>query len=146
MLRHHNGKKIGDCFSNAAKSNLSRLVFYFPMVGLINLFLYVLKQPSLASATPDVATLDIAVGHFGHLAVLSSSELNYPFAREVASIAYATVKNYDNHKRAGTGFTRSTTPTHQNTRPLEFDAAEVDFIDEVCVWSSLFYDSMPILI
>lgn len=101
------------------------------MVGLINLFLYILKQPSLASATPDVATLDIAVGHFGHLAVLSSSELNYPFAREVASIAYAIVKN---HKRAGTDFTGSTTPTQQNTRALGFDTAGVDFMDEVCLW------------
>ena len=50
----------------------------------------------MPSAVSDVAALDIAVGHFGHLEKLSSSEISYPFAREVARIAYDTVKNKQN--------------------------------------------------
>lgn len=62
------------------------------MVGLINLFIYVLKYPSIASVLSDVAALDVVVGHFGHLEMLSASEISYPFAREIARIAYEIVK------------------------------------------------------
>lgn len=79
---------------------ISRLVFYFPMVGLSNLFLKILKHHSDPSAQTDIALLDIAVGHFGHLEVITESELSYPFAREIASIAYQTVKKY--HERLNT--------------------------------------------
>ena len=64
------------------------------MVGLSNLFLKILKHPSDPSARTDIALLDIAVGHFGHLEVITESELSYPFAREIATIAYRTVKKY----------------------------------------------------
>lgn len=62
------------------------------MVGLINLFLYVLKFPWSSSSSSDVAALDVAVGHFGHLEVITATELTYPFAREVARIADRTVR------------------------------------------------------
>jgi hypothetical protein len=69
-----------------------RLAFYFPMAALINLFLYVLKHPSNASAKADVALLDMVVGHFGYLGVLTDNELSYPFVRDVAAIAHAVVE------------------------------------------------------
>lgn len=78
------------------------------MVGLINLFVYILKYPTLLSAQGDVAALDVAVGHFGHLEVLTSSELSFPFAREVARIAYTTVKSCGG--RESLGLTRPATP------------------------------------
>ncbi|KEF57046.1 uncharacterized protein A1O9_07236 [Exophiala aquamarina CBS 119918] len=112
---------------DAASPQWYRLVFYFPMVGLINLFLYILKHPSLPSAPSDVAFLDIAVGHFGHLEVLTSSELRYPFAREVARLAYTTVKN---HNRTSMGSTNPKTPANHSLRAPEFDASEVNFADE----------------
>ncbi|KAK5051556.1 hypothetical protein LTR84_003208 [Exophiala bonariae] len=103
------------------------LVFYYPMVGLINLFLHILKQPSLASASSDVAILDIAVGHFGHLEILSSSELSYPFAREVAGLAHMTVKR---HKKANADPAILSTPTPESPQAPQFDAGNVDF--ETC--------------
>ncbi|OAL23302.1 hypothetical protein AYO22_06352 [Fonsecaea multimorphosa] len=76
------------------------LVFYFPMVGLINLFIYILKYPNIVSAAVDVSILDIAVGHFGHLEVVTALELSYPFAREVSRIAYNTVR-YSRESKSG---------------------------------------------
>lgn len=45
------------------------------MVGLINLFIYVLKYATLPSAQTDFTLLDVAAGHFGHLEFVTSSEL-----------------------------------------------------------------------
>lgn len=62
------------------------------MVGLINLFVSILSNPSSAVAQSDVALLDIAAGHFAHLEFMTHSELTFPFTREVAAMARATVK------------------------------------------------------
>jgi hypothetical protein len=67
------------------------LSFYFPMVGLINLFVGILKYPSSPAAQSDVALLDSAAGHFGHMEFITANELAFPFIREVAALARTTV-------------------------------------------------------
>ena len=62
------------------------------MVGLINLFIYILKFPALPSAQSDAALLDVITGHFGHMEFVTSSELRFSFAREAAALAHATVR------------------------------------------------------
>jgi hypothetical protein len=62
------------------------------MVGLINLFINILKFPALPSAQSDVALLDVITGHFGHMEFVTSSELRFSFAREAAAFAHATVR------------------------------------------------------
>ena len=69
-----------------------RSAFYYPMVGLINLFISLLKNPTLPSAQSDVALLDMVAGHFAHMEFVTSSELAFPFTREVAALARSTVK------------------------------------------------------
>ncbi len=105
-----------------------RLVFYFPMVGLINLFLYILKYPSLTTALADVSMLDIAVGHFGHLEVITASQLSYPFARELARIAYQTVKRCNG---AIFGRTRPATPVTGTGLQPAADTSNINFSDDV---------------
>ncbi|KAK7214592.1 hypothetical protein V2G26_002595 [Clonostachys chloroleuca] len=68
------------------------LTFYFPLVGLINMFVCVLKNPLSPSTTPNLALMDIVVGHFGYVEFLSSSKLDLSFPREVASYARNLVK------------------------------------------------------
>ena len=77
------------------------------MVGLINLFLYLLKYPSLRSAASDIALQDIAVGHLGHLEIVTSSESSFLCTREVAARAYKKVK--EAKRRISAGNTRPTT-------------------------------------
>jgi hypothetical protein len=67
------------------------LSFYFPMVGLINLFVSILKYPRSAAAQSDVALLDSAAGHFGHIEFITANEQAFPFTREVAALARAAV-------------------------------------------------------
>ena len=62
------------------------------MLGVINLFITILKDPVSLSADSDLALMDMVAGHFAHLEFLTSAEFTYPFAREVAAVARATVK------------------------------------------------------
>lgn len=62
------------------------------MVGFINLFISVLKSPMLASAQSDVALLDMVAGHFANMEFVTSSELAFPFTREVAALARSTAR------------------------------------------------------
>lgn len=73
-------------------AEIDRPMFYYPMVGLINLFVYVLKFPSLQSARSDVALLDVAAGFFGHMDFVTEGELSFPFARDVAGLARTCVE------------------------------------------------------
>ena len=66
------------------------LAFYYPIIGLINLFIYILKFPNIPSAPSDVALMDVGTGHFGTLEFITK-DLSFHFAREVAAIASATV-------------------------------------------------------
>ncbi|UPK97241.1 hypothetical protein LCI18_008176 [Fusarium solani-melongenae] len=63
------------------------LVIYFPLVGLINLFLHVVQSPLLPTTKSDIALMDVVVGHFGYLEFASGSELGTQFPRKV--VAYA---------------------------------------------------------
>ena len=62
------------------------------MVGTINLFITILKDPLASTARADIALLDLAVGHFGNLEIATESEISFPFVREVAGIAYGVVR------------------------------------------------------
>ena len=62
------------------------------MVGTINLFITILKDPLASTARADIALLDVAVGHFGNVEIATESELSFPFVREIAGIAYRVVR------------------------------------------------------
>ncbi|PNH32000.1 hypothetical protein BJF96_g4880 [Verticillium dahliae] len=63
------------------------LAVYFPLVGLINLFLHVVQNPLSSATKSDIALMDVVVGHFSYLDFASGSELGTQFPREV--VAYA---------------------------------------------------------
>jgi hypothetical protein len=69
-----------------------RLAFYYPILGLINLFVHVLKHPLLPSVASDTALMDVIGGHFARLEFASSGELAFPFARELSNLARLAVK------------------------------------------------------
>lgn len=54
---------------------------------MINLFVYILKNPLAPSAASDLSLLDVVVGHFGYLQFISSSQHVFPFPREIAAYA-----------------------------------------------------------
>lgn len=56
------------------------------MLAVINLFIHILKYPNISSVQEDLALLDIAAGHFGHVKLLTASEVEFTFPREISSI------------------------------------------------------------
>lgn len=84
----------GECFLSLKARTLTknRLVFFYPLLGLINVFVYVLKYLTLPSVLSDIALMDIVAGHFGYLEFYSASKLSFPFAGDLTSIARAAVK------------------------------------------------------
>lgn len=73
-------------------AKLARIVFYFPMLAVINLFIYILKIPTLETVGSDLALLDLAAGHFAKVHFLTSSQVSFTFAREIVSLANRTVR------------------------------------------------------
>lgn len=69
-----------------------RSTFYYPMTGLINLFIHILRLPSLSTARSDIALLEVVAGHFANMEFVTGSELSFPFARNVATLARKTVE------------------------------------------------------
>ncbi|KAJ5783771.1 fungal specific transcription protein [Penicillium psychrosexuale] len=67
------------------------LALYFPLVSVINIFIYILKYPALPTAPSDLALLDIATGHFARLE-FASPDIALPFVREIARLARATIE------------------------------------------------------
>ncbi|OAL34609.1 hypothetical protein AYO20_06026 [Fonsecaea nubica] len=68
------------------------LAFYFPLVGLINLFLHVIQHPTLPTANSDISLMDAIVGHFGYMEYASGSELVFKFPRKCVVYAREVVK------------------------------------------------------
>jgi|SRR5277367_5409290 len=61
------------------------------MFGLVNLFISVLKNPTFPSAQSDLALMEMVAGHFAHMEYVTSSELSFPFTREVSALVRQTV-------------------------------------------------------
>lgn len=93
MVHQSNGKPPSSAFvvSKAYTDDL-RSTFYYPMTGIINLFIHILRFPTLFTARSDIALLEVMAGHFAHMEFVTGSELNFPFARNVAALARQTVE------------------------------------------------------
>lgn len=68
------------------------MAFYYPILGLINLFVHVLKHPTSPTALSDISLLEVGAGHFARLEFASSGELSFSFGREISSLARLAVK------------------------------------------------------
>lgn len=57
------------------------------MAAAVNLFALVVGNPGAQTSMSDVALLDVAAGHLGHLDYVCASDISSPVARELANIA-----------------------------------------------------------
>jgi hypothetical protein len=51
---------------------------------MINLFIYILKYPTLASVAADIQLLDVVAGYFCYLEFSTASRLTYPITKDIA--------------------------------------------------------------
>lgn len=72
------------------------------MLGIINLFIFILKYPSATSVKSDLALLDIGAGYFGHIDFMTASELSFSLPKDIAMLAAKTVKKMKEQHEAVT--------------------------------------------
>ena len=70
---------------------LHRLIFYYPIVSFINLFIHIIRDATAPSAVSDLSLLEAVVGHFSRLEYASGGEVSITFAREATNIARSLV-------------------------------------------------------
>ncbi|KAJ0420293.1 hypothetical protein BJY00DRAFT_313232 [Aspergillus carlsbadensis] len=73
-------------------ASASRLVFFYPLLGLINIFIAVLRAPLDESTAANLALAEVAAGHFGYLEYLSNNHITFPYVAEIGRLARAVVK------------------------------------------------------
>jgi hypothetical protein len=64
-----------------------RLVFLFPLLGMINMFVSILKHPEAVSTVDDICLIDVAAGHFAYVEYTTNSAFSFRFIRNVAQWA-----------------------------------------------------------
>ncbi|KAH7137415.1 fungal-specific transcription factor domain-containing protein [Dactylonectria estremocensis] len=127
------------------------LTFYYPLVGLVNLLVFVLKDPVSSTVAADVSLMDIVVGYFGYLEFVSSSMLVFPFPRDITSHMRRFVEKSNKARfqaNASTQFAEATAvaggdmppdSTKLNWAPLLPFSAEVsDMDDPLLGWEDLY--------
>lgn len=103
-------------------------MLHHPMGALIALFTHVLKAPGLSTVPSDVMLLDMAAGYFGHLGLISSSELSFPFARGVTDYARKVI----NRAEESAEISNETAVTSRTVRTSSSYSENVGANSEVC--------------
>ncbi|KAF2871444.1 fungal-specific transcription factor domain-containing protein [Massariosphaeria phaeospora] len=70
----------------------SWLAFSHPIQAVANLFFYILRYPTLPTASSDLSLLGMGAGHFGYLEYLTSSRVSISLPRDLVNIASQVVK------------------------------------------------------
>ncbi|KIX97069.1 uncharacterized protein Z520_07183 [Fonsecaea multimorphosa CBS 102226] len=68
------------------------LILYFPIMGVLTLFINVVSNPAAPTASSDIAIMEIVTGTFGRLEFITQGRLALTRIGEFASIARAVVE------------------------------------------------------
>jgi hypothetical protein len=106
---------------------VGRLLLYYPLVGFMNAFFYVINFPNLPSTQSDIALMDMIVGHFGHLGFLSAQEMAFSFPRKIVMLASTTVRKAQQQARVHRPMEESLPDVEGRT-----ESSSVDLFSDVC--------------
>jgi hypothetical protein len=111
----------------------SWLTFYYPIYAVINLFIYVVKSPSLPTAMSDLGLLDVCAGHFGYMEFLTSSRVSISLPRDAANVASRIVRaaktNEPERTPVADAIVQSHSANHYQLEPLHLDGANFGGLD-----------------
>lgn len=81
----------------------------FPLTALVNLFVYILRYPTLSTVESDISLLYLVAGHFSYLEFVVPGQ-TYPFVGELANIARQAVTRAKNEGKNRTQMPSSFKP------------------------------------
>ncbi|KAH7385829.1 fungal-specific transcription factor domain-containing protein [Pyrenochaeta sp. MPI-SDFR-AT-0127] len=67
------------------------LVFYYPLLGMINTFVSILKTPTADSTSKDIGLIDMAAGYFAYVNHSTDSVLSFSFVHHIGQWARQAV-------------------------------------------------------
>ncbi|KAH0829252.1 putative fungal specific transcription protein [Fonsecaea pedrosoi] len=76
-------------------------LFLYPIVGMINLFVYILKYPTRSSVPSDLGLLQMAAGYFGYLDYATTSTKRFPFTKDIVKLAQNATERAQGSHRGG---------------------------------------------
>jgi hypothetical protein len=68
------------------------LTTFYPLFGLIHLFLHLIEHSDLPTTSSDLSLLDTVIGHFGYLDFIGRSQFETHRLRQVVSYARETIR------------------------------------------------------
>ena len=78
-----------------------RLVFYYPLLGMINLFISILKDPTALSIPSSMGVMDMAAGYFAYLDHSTESIFSFSLVRNLAHWARQVVREAETRVNSG---------------------------------------------
>lgn len=103
----------------------SRFMLHYPMHAFINLFIYVIRYPTLPTVRSDLALLDVAAGYFGQMEFITGSKLSFPFARDITALARQVVVSQETRRPPNTKNIQRPTGSFSARRRVSGDVCSV---------------------
>jgi hypothetical protein len=91
MLSLQCGEHRGNPQSLLLNLLLSRLFFYYPLLGMINMFASILKSPAGAATEKDMGVIDMAAGYFAYLDYSTDAVFSFDLVKNLAQWARQAV-------------------------------------------------------
>jgi hypothetical protein len=103
-------------------------------VGVINLFIYVIKYPSSPSAESDIRLLEVAVGHFSYLSFILGSSAIFNVIKDFVSQARLAVREGKEIQPHNQPYISCSTTSVEESQPSQL--SHFFSFDEVCISSN----------
>jgi hypothetical protein len=100
---------------------LFRLVFYYPLLGMINIFISILKASTAESASSKIGVMDMAAGYFAYLDYSTGSTFSFALVRNLAQWARQAVS------RTAAKVNNEEVPLYSGTNAEEVLAMQHDY-------------------
>lgn len=78
-------------FDPTSDSITHRLVWYYPLIGMMNMFISILKSPAAESITKNIGLIDMAAGYFAYLDHATNDILSFALVQNLAQWARQAV-------------------------------------------------------
>ncbi|KAM5357363.1 hypothetical protein ACJZ2D_016339 [Fusarium nematophilum] len=101
------------------------LLFYYPLIGMINMFICILNSPTSENTQRDISLLEMVVGYFGYLDYASDGTISFSFTASLGTWARQAVCNATAQKESPL----ASNPPPDSDQQIEY--GDLDFFNEI---------------
>ncbi|KAH7007449.1 fungal-specific transcription factor domain-containing protein [Ilyonectria destructans] len=101
------------------------LLFYYPLVGMINMFICILNSPKSEHTSRDISLLETVAGYFGYLDYESDGVISFSFTASLGTWARQAVSNANAQQES----LLASDPHRDSTGQTDY--GDLNFFDEI---------------